>query len=223
MAVYKRGNVWWYKFTWNGEQFRESTKQANKLVAEQMESAHKTSLAKGEVGLRDRLRVPTLRDFAVRNFTPYVESRFQDKPKTLEYYKTGLKNLNAYEPLAASTLDTITVEKISGFIAKRREAGLQVASINRQLEVLRRMFKLAVEWGKVEKALPKVEMLPGENHRDRVLTEAEEDSYLEATTSIGESSLEAFNKALAGIRATMRGECPTAQLILSCCEMLQPS
>ncbi len=31
------------------------------------------------------------------------------------------------------------------------------------------MLKLAVEWGKVKKPLPKVEMLNGENHRERVL------------------------------------------------------
>jgi site-specific recombinase XerD len=42
-------------------------------------------------------------------------------------------------------LDAITTDKIVGFIAKRREAELAVASINRRLEVLRRMLKLAVE------------------------------------------------------------------------------
>ena len=40
------------------------------------------------------------------------------------------------------------------------------------------MFFLAVEWGKVEKALPKVRMLSGEAHRERVLTSAEESIYL---------------------------------------------
>jgi hypothetical protein len=55
MAVYKRGPVWWYRFTWKGEAIRETTKQTNKRVAEQIEAAHKTSLAKGEVGIRDRL------------------------------------------------------------------------------------------------------------------------------------------------------------------------
>jgi hypothetical protein len=34
MAVYKRGRVWWYKFTWDGTPIRESTKQTNKRVAE---------------------------------------------------------------------------------------------------------------------------------------------------------------------------------------------
>lgn len=58
MSVYKRGRVWWYKFTWNGEPIRESTKQTNKRTAEQIEVAHKASLAKGEVGIRDRHLTP---------------------------------------------------------------------------------------------------------------------------------------------------------------------
>lgn len=56
MAVYKPGKVWWYKFVWNGELIRESTKQGNKRTAEQMEATHKASLAKGEVGIRIVLR-----------------------------------------------------------------------------------------------------------------------------------------------------------------------
>lgn len=56
MAIYKqpKSKYWWYKFTWNGEQIRESTKQTNKRVAEQMEAAHRTALAKGEMGIRDK-------------------------------------------------------------------------------------------------------------------------------------------------------------------------
>src|SRR5271165_2276981 len=108
MAVYKRGRVWWYKFTWNGEAIRESTKQNNKRIAEQIEAAHKTSLAKGEVGLRDRKPIPTLKEFVERDFKPYIDARFQDKPKTLEYYRTGMKNLNGYPPLATCALDAIT-------------------------------------------------------------------------------------------------------------------
>ena len=42
--VYKQktSNNWWYKFVWNGDLIRESTKQASKRVAEQIESAHRT-------------------------------------------------------------------------------------------------------------------------------------------------------------------------------------
>lgn len=208
MAVYKRGRVWWYRFTWNGKPIRESTKQGNKRLAEQMEAAHKTSLAKGEVGIRDRKPVPTLKDFAENEFKPFIESRFLNKPKTLEYYRAGIKTLVGYGPLGKCALDAITTDKIAGFIAQRREAELAVASINRRLEVLRRMLKLAVEWGKVDKLLPRVEMLPGENHRDRVLTADEEAKYLEAASAVGQSILDAHQRALDGIRAMERGEEP---------------
>jgi hypothetical protein len=172
MSIYKQkgSKNWWYKFTWRGSLIRESTKQPNKRVAEQIEAAHKVSLAKAEVGIRDKKPVPKLREFIDNEFAPFVESRFANKGKTLEYYRIGLKNLREFEPLANSPLDAITGDKIAAFIAKRRQAGLAIASINRQLEVLRRMLKLAVEWGKVEKLLPKVEMLNGENHRERVLS-----------------------------------------------------
>jgi len=99
MAVYKRGQVWWYRFTWDGKPFRESTKKTNKRVAEKIEAACKTSLAKGEFGIRDRKPAPTLKEFAEQDFMPYTESRFQNRPRTLEYYKNGVKNILAFAPL----------------------------------------------------------------------------------------------------------------------------
>ena len=92
---------------------RESTKQTNQRMARQMEAAHRASLAKGEFGFRDRLPVLTLKDFAQRDFLPFVESRFVDKPNTLDYYRNGVKNLVGFPPLAGCTLDTITAEKRS--------------------------------------------------------------------------------------------------------------
>jgi integrase len=145
-----------------------------------MEAAHKARLAKTEVGIRDKTPLPTLREFIDKDFAPFVESRFASKAKALEYYRTGLKNLREFEPLAKSLLDAIAGDKIAAFISKRRQAGLGVASINRQLEVLRRMLKLAVGWGEVERLLPKVEMLSGENHREGVLSPDEENRYLAA-------------------------------------------
>src|SRR5579864_5693398 len=94
MAVYKQkgSKKWWYKFSWNGEAIRESSKQTNKRVAEQMEAAHKTALAKGEVGIRDRAPMPTLVQFAPR-FESAVETQCADKPATVSFYKDKLKCL----------------------------------------------------------------------------------------------------------------------------------
>lgn len=208
MAVYKRGRVRWYRFTWNAEAIRKSTKQPNKRVAEQMEAAHKTSLAKGEVGIRDRVKVPTLKELIDQKFRPYIEARFQGRDKTLEYYRAGIKNLVGYPRLASGRLDKITVQDIGAFVGTRRDAGLQVTSINRQLEVLRRIFKLAEEWNEVEKRLPRVEMLRGERRRERVLTSDEEEGYLAAADTLGVQIQDAYFRALEGIRATQRGEQP---------------
>jgi hypothetical protein len=185
MAVYKqpKSKYWWYKFTWNGEAIRESTKQTNKRVAEQMEAAHRTALAKGEVGIREKKPVPTLKDFAEHDFLPFVRSTFSAKVKTQKYYEYGVKALSSFEKLATARLDSITTETIGAFIAVRKGAGIQVSSINRELQALRRMFHLAQEWGKVEKALPTVRMVPGENHRERVLTAEEETLYFAGAKS----------------------------------------
>ena len=73
---------------------------------------------------------------------------------------------------------------------------------------LRRMLRLAVEWGKSEKAAPRVLLLPGERRRERVLSPAEEAAYLKATQQIGDGILAAYERALEGIRATARDEQP---------------
>ena len=50
MAVYKRaGSKHWYiRFSWNGEQIRESTRTADKRHAERIEAALRARLARGE-------------------------------------------------------------------------------------------------------------------------------------------------------------------------------
>ncbi len=209
MAVYKRGRVWWYRFTWNAEAIRESTKQTNKRVAEQIEAAHKTSLAKGEVGIRDRKPAVTVRQFANSDFLPFCRSTFAAKPKTLSYYENGAARLLEYPAVADEALDTITTEKIAGYARRRQDAGMKVATVNRELQVLRRMFALAMEWGKVERAMPRVRMIPGEAHRDRVIGPNEEKAYFNAAQAIGTEKQDEYHRALVGIRASKRGEIPT--------------
>lgn len=134
-----------------------------------MEATHRPSLAKGDFGIREKKLPPTVQEFAAQDFLPFVESRFVEKPKTLEYYRNGVKNIVGFSPLASCRLDEVTADGIAAFISKRRALGIKVTSINRQIEVLRRMFTLATEWGKLNGNGPKVETLSGENHRERVL------------------------------------------------------
>ena len=110
--------------------------------------------------------------------------------------------------MGSAPVDAVTAEIIGGFVEKWRAAEYEVSSINRALQVLRRMLRLAVEWGKSEKAAPKVLLIPGECRRERVLSPAEETAYLDATQQIGQSILEEYDCALKGIRAIARGQEP---------------
>jgi integrase len=172
--------VYWYKFMWNGMLIRESTKQGNDKVARNMESAHRTSLAKGEVGIREKKVALTLNDFLNRRFEPWAKARFENNvPKTWLWYRTAMRAILKYKPLACAPLDKITSESISAFAAHRQSLNMQVSSVNNALRALRRMLRLAVEWGALEVA-PNVRMLPGERHRERVVTQEEEARYLAA-------------------------------------------
>ena len=174
--TYKRGKIYWYKFMWHGQLIRESTKQGNDKLARQIESVHRASLAKGLVGIREKKRVPTLEVFCKRSFWPWVEATFTKKGKTWWWYKNSTDRLRDSR-LASIPLDKTTGEDIAAYVAKRKSQGLQIASINAELRVLRRLLRLALEWGEIERAAS-VKMLTGERHRERVLTPQEESDYL---------------------------------------------
>ena len=183
MSIYKRGGIYWYKFMWQGKLVRESAKQGNDKVARQMEAAHRTSLAKGEVGIRENKSVPVLTEFAKSRFLPWAEVTFAAKPKTWLWYRNGVRRLLAYVPLAELRLDEIRGEQISAYVAHRQASGLEISSINRELQVLRRLLHVAVEWGAVAQS-PKVKMLSGERHREFVLSPQEEARYIAAAPEL---------------------------------------
>src|ERR1700757_4637422 len=111
-VTYKRGKIYWYKFMWQGKLVRESTKQGNDKIARNMESAHRTSLAKGEVGIRERKPSPTLAEFMDKRFEPWVQATFEkSSPKTwLDWYRPNLRAIKGFKPLADCKLEEITTE-----------------------------------------------------------------------------------------------------------------
>jgi integrase len=216
-VVYKQkeSKNYWFKFVWNGELVRESSKQANKRVAEQMEAARRTALAKGEVGIRDRKAAPTLAAFLDTDYLPFVRTTMTTEPNTVLFYENCAANLKAHKKLAETPLDKIDHDLIQVFIKSRQAyrqehrkgKPLEVSTINRDLATLRRALKCAQEWGRVSAAV-KVRMLPGENQRERALSEAEDAAYIQAATALAHDLEQAYGTALTGIRATVRGKQP---------------
>jgi integrase len=177
VSLYKRGGVYWYHFIFNGRHFQETTKQGNPRVARQMEAAHRTSLAKGEVGLRERKPAPRLRDFAKR-FLDEINIQCGAKPRTVRFYAEKMTRLLEFEPLAVASLDDIDEAAISAYIQVRKRE-VSPASVNRELATLRRLLRLAYEW-KIINRVPRIRLLQGERSREFILTYPQEGTYLGA-------------------------------------------
>src|ERR1700751_5120043 len=118
-----------------GEMVRESTKQGNDKVARQMEAAHKTSLAKGEVGIREKKPAPTLKEFLKQDFQNYTKTKPAHRALTLRYYTQGSDMLVKSE-LASLRLNELTDEHAQQFA--RQYAALSPSGINRGFRTLRR-------------------------------------------------------------------------------------
>jgi integrase len=180
MGTFKRGDTYWYKFMFNGTLIRESTRQGSDRVARQMEAAHRTSLAKGEVGIREKKSAPTLAAFCKDRLEPWAKATFeQTVVNSWEWYRDNIRVIEKTPKLSALRLDAITNEQVAEFAAARLSQDYAVATVNSTIRVLRRALKLAVEWHLIESA-PILKMIPGENHREHVVTPEEEQKYLTA-------------------------------------------
>jgi integrase len=196
MAVYQRGNVWWYKFVWNSQLIRASTKQSNKRVAEQAEAIRKASLAKGEAGIKEAhpAPAPTFSEFSER-FLVWVEA--EKKPNTVKYYNDMVRILLRYQPLAAAKLTQIDRDLIARYTEKRRGArktgvrrgkeGVQhtvidraitTTALNPEIGTIRRILNMAADWGVIE-YVPKIRLSGTGKQVERILTDTEEEEYIE--------------------------------------------
>jgi integrase len=192
-VIYKRGGVYWYKFRWTvkGEDgarinylIRKSARATNQKDAGNAESEHKRALRLGEIHPLDPWpkaklqtpQVPTLREFT-KQFLAFVE--VQRKTGTKRFYEVCSNRVLRFAPLADVVLTDITGELISKYAQWRRSTASEdsILSVNGELRTLRRMLRLAREWGLIPSA-PTVHELPGGKGRDRVITFAEEVRYL---------------------------------------------
>ena len=193
MAVYKRGEVWWFKFVWNGELIRASTKQGNKRVAEQIEASRKAALAKGEVGIKELQPAPTFAEFCER-FLAWAAA--EKKPSTIKYYNDMVRILLRYLPLASAKLTAIDKEVVAKYAEKRRSArrtgvkrgkdgvthtvidrSVTTTALNHEIGTIRRVLNMAEEWGVIEH-VPKIRLSGSGKQTERILSHEEEAAYL---------------------------------------------
>jgi integrase len=162
----------------------KSTGQTSQTKARQVEARLRSELALGNFGILTKKAVPTLAEFCTNRVEPWAKSTFeQASPKTGLWYRFGIESLKKSVTLGQLKLDEIGPEQLAEYASERQRDGLQISSINSCLRCLRRVMRLAEEWGVLTKA-PKVKFLSGERQRDRVLSPQEEMLYLSAASPL---------------------------------------
>ena len=191
MALYKRGNVWWMNFTFNGHHVQKSTKCKNKRDAGDVERAYRTELAKGEVGIETRVKAPIFSK-AIETFLAWSEGHHAQKPLSHSRNKISSKPLIKY--FGDTPLDRITREQVENYRSQRlrqkrnnpcnkagNERTIRPATVNRELGCLKRLYNVFIE-RKIVKSNPVkgVRFLDPDNLQTRVLSYEEERLYLMA-------------------------------------------
>jgi integrase len=197
MTVYKRGGVYWYAFERKGKRFQGSTGVGDKRVARTIEAAHRTRLAKIEVGLEEAnpIEAPSF-PAAMKAFLNWSKTTHADKPETTRRYSVSAVALEEF--FSKKKLGDITVKLVERFIewrlaqkvkapAKKRKKDpravtdkpIQPATVNRELACLRHLFNYFIGQGvKVANPVKDMKFLAENEDTFYILSDDDESKYL---------------------------------------------
>jgi integrase len=188
MQVKKRGKYYWFRFTYKGKLYRQSTKLTNQEKAEDYAAAFRTRLIEGELNLKRKEPAPGFSD-AMDSFLDEIKD--QHPSSTIERYTAASKPLKAF--FKSTTIDQITVENVRAYRKKRtREISettgreLRPATINVELRLARMLFNYYIDEGKItsnpvsSRRAKRSLFLPENNEQMFVLSHELEEKYLEA-------------------------------------------
>jgi integrase len=178
MAIFKRGPFYWFDFIFRGQRYCKSTRVRNKEAALSIESAFRTALAKGDVGIIERKSAPTLEQFKER-FLKFVAST-TDNAGTRQFYAGCYERLLEYKPLGRAKLNSIDEHLIEQFKLWALE-GRSHATVIRYLETLKKCLRYASLRLRIMDRVPVIVRFPGERVREYVFTDDEFREWLAMT------------------------------------------
>ena len=135
MAVYKRGETWWYHFIYAGRNVQESAKTYSKTVAKRAEQNRRRELEEGFSGIarqrKDRVR--TLDDLSAA----YLEE-YRLKHRASAFAEYAIRHL--CEHIGSKMLVEIDASTVSEYQTKRLKEKAAPKSINDEVGILLRIM-----------------------------------------------------------------------------------
>lgn len=167
MALYKRGSVWWMRFTGpDGREHRATTRTGDKRQAQQMHDTRKAELWRPRPP--DRPPHHTWHEAVTRWLLEHPERKGLNSVHSL---------LRQTEALNAHALADLPAEALMALIQAYRATGVKNGTANNLLTVVRAILNAARGWGWLD-TVPTLRKLPVTERRLRWLTRAEADRLL---------------------------------------------
>lgn len=138
-SVIQRGNIWWIQFCQDGKVYRESAETAIKEVAERKLRKRLAAIDDGRFRGLATEKI-TVAEMMKALFTK-KENGELDHAKSLDWDKRRW-NIHLEPVFGHLKARAVTEDKISKYIAGRKNAAAAAASINRELSLLRRAFAI---------------------------------------------------------------------------------
>lgn len=136
MSIYKRGQVYWYKFYFDGALIRETAKTASKTVAKKAEDQRRRELEEGYNNIRGDARgqrTRTVKEVAGEYVAGY---RLRHRSVTFIEYAVG----HVVRILGSKMLVDITDQEITAYQTTRLEQKAAPKTINEEVGVLLRLL-----------------------------------------------------------------------------------
>ena len=170
MSLYRRGDLWWYKFRFAGQVIRESSKSGSKTVAKEAEHARRRQLEDGYNGIVRREKVQTFPIAAKR----WLDSRLTHiAPKTADLYELAIDHLKKH--FGGLLLSEISAADIASYQGKRTGNGAAGRTVNLEVSVLRAIMRKSKLWGAISED---VQFLKERRDIGRTLSPEQEASLL---------------------------------------------
>jgi integrase len=181
MSIYRRGDVWWYKFRFAGQVIRESSKSESKTVAKDAERSRRREL-EGSFNRISKPRTAQLFSAAAEGWLKTKTAHLS--PRSVIIERANLKHINPY--FGKVLLCDLAADDISQYQAARLEKGAAPKTVNLEVGTLRAILRKNRLWAAIQ---PDVKMLRVREDVGRAISRDEEAALLAACRASRSRSL----------------------------------
>jgi integrase len=182
MSVYRRGDVWWYKFRFAGQMIRETSKSSSKTLAKDAERTRRRELESGFNRI-ERQQLAQLFSIAAENWLK--SKRAHLAPRSVIIEQSNLKHLNPH--FGRMLICDISSDDVGRYQANRLSEGAAPKTVNLEVGTLRAVLRKNRLWFAIQ---PDVRMLRVADDVGQAITPEQEFRLLEACRSSRSRSLQ---------------------------------